>query len=338
MIAGVTTLATAGVGVRAACEALEVPRATWYRHQADKPVAKKPRPTPPRALTAEQRQAVLDTLCEERFIDRSPIHVVATLLSEGSYLCSARTMYRILEEHKSTKERRNQRRHPNYTKPELLATGPNQVWSWDITQLRRPTKWSASYLYVMMDIFSRYVVGWMVAHTENADLASQFIEKTYSKHEIEPETLTIHSDRGAPMTAKTTGELLIDLGVVRSLSRPQVSNDNPFSEATFKTVKYHSTFPNRFADEDAARRFCGPFFDWYNNEHCHSGVAMLPPADVFYGRAAMVLAARQASLDAAYARHPERFTAGPPRAPQLPQEVWLNKPQVPAEQSDEDLQ
>ncbi len=286
MIAGVTTLSTARVNVRQACAALAVSPATWYRHQSDKPQTSKPRPTPARALSGEQRQEVLDTLCEERFVDRSPVHVHATLLSEGNYLCSSRTMYRILAANKSSKERRNQRRHPNYTKPELLAQAPNQVWSWDITRLRGPKKWSASYLYVMMDIFSRYVVGWMIASTENADLAGQFIKQTYNKHAIDPETLTIHSDRGAPMTAKTTGELLIDLGVARSLSRPQVSNDKPFSEATFKTLKYHSTFPNRFEHPDVARQFCSTFFEWYNNDHCHSGVVMLLSADVFYNRAA----------------------------------------------------
>jgi putative transposase len=335
MIAGVTSLAAAGVEVQQACAALSVSRATWYRRQLPALQAALPRPTPARALSSEQRQEVLDTLCQERFVDRSPVHVVATLLSEGKYLCSTRTMYRILEDNKASKERRNQRRHPNYTKPELLATAPNQVWSWDITRLRGSSKWSAFYLFVMMDIFSRHVVGWMLASTENADLAGQFIKQTYAKHSIEPETLTIHSDRGAPMTAKTTGELLIDLGVARSLSRPQVSNDNPFSEATFKTVKYHSTFPNRFDDQDAARRFCGTFFDWYNNEHCHSGVAMLPPADVYYGRAAAILLERQCALDAAYARHPERFTAGPPRVAELPQTVWLNKPDDEAKESDE---
>jgi len=338
MIAGVTHLAAAGVDVQQACNALAVSRATWYRHQSTAARMSKPRPTPARALSAEQRQEVLNTLCEERFVDCSPVHVVATLLTAGEYLCSVRTMYRILDDNKCLKERRNQRRHPNYTKPELLAEAPNEVWSWDITQLRGPTKWSAFYLYVMMDLFSRYVVGWMLADTENAELAQQFITQTYAKHDIRPKNLTIHSDRGAPMTAKTTKQLLVDLGVTRSLSRPQVSNDNPYSEATFKTLKYHSTFPNRFESQPAARQFCDPFFGWYNNDHCHSGIAMLPPAEVYYGRATAVLAARQASLDAAYALHPERFTAGPPQVPKLPQAVYINKPDDPIKKSEEDVQ
>lgn len=326
MMAGVTNLTAAGVGTQEACIALGVSRATWYRRQTVSSWPRPPRPTPPRALNDKQRKEVLDTLCEPRFVDCAPVHVAATLLTEGKYLCSVRTMYRILAANKATKERRQQRRHPAYTKPELMATGANQVWSWDITRMLGPAKWSYFYLYVMMDIFSRYIVGWMVAETENASLAARFIEETYEKHGVSPNTLTIHSDRGAPMTAKSTAQLLVDLGVIRSLSRPQVSDDNPFSEAAFKTLKYHSTFPVKFETQLVATEHCRRFFPWYNDEHCHSGIALLPPADVHFGRGGAVLAGRQATLDAAYLCHPERFTAGPPRVPALPTVVYINPP------------
>ena len=325
-MAGITKLTAAGIDTQAACAALGVSSATWYRGQIESPEPPQPQSRPPRALDDEQRKEVLDTLCEERFVDCAPAHVAATLLTEGKYLCSTRTMYRILSVNKVTKERRNQRRHPTYTKPELMARRANEVWSWDITRMLGPKKWSYFYLYVMMDIFSRYIVGWMVAETENASLAARVIEETYQKHGVRPNTLTIHSDRGTPMTAKSTAQLLVDLGVIRSLSRPQVSDDNPFSEAAFKTLKYHSAFPGRIETQLGATDYCREFFPWYNNNHCHSGIALLPPADVHFGRANDVLAQRQAALDAAYRRHPERFTAGPPRVPTLPSAVYINPP------------
>ena len=238
------------VGVAPACRALGVPRASFYRRQRPAPGHQQPRPTPARALCASERAHVLDVLASPRFVDRSPAEVVATLLDEGQYLCAERTMYRILAANQPVRERRNQRSHPCYTKPELVATGPNQTWSWDITRLRGPKRWTSFYLYVLLDIFSRCVVGWMVADRENAALAATLIEETCLKQGIEPQVLTLHSDRGAPMTSKCTAQLLANLGVTRSLSRPQVSDDNPFSEAQFKTLKYHPGFPGRFEDAE----------------------------------------------------------------------------------------
>ena len=230
------------VGVVPACQALGVSRATFYRRRRSTPGHQQPRPTPARALCEAEREQILDVLAGPRFVDRAPAEVVATLLDEGHYLCSERTMYRILAADQPVRERRNQREHPRYAKPELVATAPNQTWSWDITKLLGPTKWSYFYLYVVLDIFSRYAVGWMVADRENSALAGRLIEETCHKQGIQPRVLTLHSDRGAPMTSKCTAQLLADLGVTRSLSRPQVSDDNPFSEAQFKTLKYHPGF------------------------------------------------------------------------------------------------
>ena len=314
------------VGVAPACRALGVPRASFYRRQRPAPGHQQPRPTPARALCASERAHVLDVLASPRFVDRSPAEVVATLLDEGQYLCAERTMYRILAANQPVRERRNQRSHPCYTKPELVATGPNQTWSWDITRLRGPKRWTSFYLYVLLDIFSRCVVGWMVADRENAALAATLIEETCLKQGIEPQVLTLHSDRGAPMTSKCTAQLLADLGVTRSLSRPQVSDDNPFSEAQFKTLKYHPGFPGRFEDITAAIAFCRSFFPWYNTEHRHAGIAMLTPDDVHHHRAPDVLAQRGRTLQAAWALHPERFVHGTPKPAPLPEAVWINPP------------
>ena len=251
-------------------------------------------------------------LAGPRFVDRAPAEVVATLLDEGHYLCSERTMYRILAADQPVRERRNQREHPQYTKPELVATAPNQTWSWDITKLLGPTKWTYFYLYVVLDIFSRYAVGWMVADRENSALAGRLIEETCHKQGVQPQVLTLHSDRGAPMTSKCTAQLLADLGVTRSLSRPQVSDDNPFSEAQFKTLKYHPGFPGRFHDITAAIAFCRTFFPWYNTEHRHGGIAMLTPDDVHHNRTQSVLEQRGRTLQAAWTRHPERFVSRDP--------------------------
>ena len=245
----------AQVGVAPACQALGVSRASFYRRQRSTPGHQQPRPTPARALCEAEREQILDVLAGPRFVDRAPAEVVATLLDEGHYLCSERTMYRILAADQPVRERRNQREHPQYTKPELVATAPNQTWSWDITKLLGPTKWTYFYLYVVLDIFSRYAVGWMVADRENSALAGRLIEETCHKQGVQPQVLTLHSDRGAPMTSKCTAQLLADLGVTRSLSRPQVSDDNPFSEAQFKTLKYHPGFPGRFHDITAAIAF-----------------------------------------------------------------------------------
>ena len=326
------------VGVRPACEALGVARSTFYRRLKPTPGHQQPRRTPARALDAAEREAVRDTLASERFVDRSPAAVVATLLDEGSYLCSERTMYRILAADHPVRERRDQLTHPPYTRPELVATAPNQTWSWDITRLLGPKKWTYYYLYVLIDIFSRYVVGWMVADRENSTLASRLIQETCLKQDVQPRTLTLHSDRGSPMTGKCTAQLLADLGVTRSLGRPRVSDDNPFSEANFKTLKYHPGFPGRFADIHAATGFCRTFFRWYNDEHRHGGIAMLAPADVHYGRAEAMIAQRERTLQQAWAQHPERFVRGKPKPQALPQQVWINRPVEEEETSPEEGQ
>lgn len=314
------------VGVAPACWALGVSRATFYRRQRSAPGHQQPRPTPARALCESEREHVLDVLGSPRFVDRAPAEVVATLLDERQYLCSERTMYRVLAANQPVRERRNQREHPQYTKPELIATGPNQVWSWDITKLLGPKKWTYFYLYVLLDIFSRYVVGWMVADRENSALAARLIEETCHKQGVKPQVLTLHSDRGAPMTSKCTAQLLADLGVNRSLSRPQVSDDNPFSEAQFKTLKYHPGFPGRFHDIETAIASCRSFFPWYNAEHRHGGIAMLTPEDVHHDRAQSVLAQRERTLEAAWANHPERFVRGIPKPSPLAEAVWINPP------------
>ena len=314
------------VGVKPACAALGVSRATLYRRQKPSTGHQQPRPTPARALSVEERQVVLDTLDSERFVDRAPAEVVATLLDEETFLCSERTMYRILEERAPVRERRDQRRHPEYKKPELLATAPNQVWSWDITKLLGPEKWTYYYLYVILDIFSRYIVGWMLADRENSQLAGHLIRETCAKHDVEPEVLALHSDRGSPMTSKHTAQLMADLGVTQSFSRPQTSDDNPFSEALFKTAKYHPGFPGRFAGFQPAMEFCRSLVPWYNTEHRHGGIAMLTPEVVHFGRAEEVLAKRQLTLDLYFQAHPERFPGGPPVVQLLPKAVYINPP------------
>ena len=323
------------VGVRPACRALGVPESSFYRQLATEPSGhKQPRRTPARALSDEERQVVLDHLCSERFVDRAPAEVVATLLDEGTYLCSERTMYRILADERAVKERRNQRRHPTYEKPEQVATKPKQVWSWDVTRLRGPRTWTWYYLYVILDIFSRYVVGWMVAERECAELAVGLIEETYEKQGVVPDQLVLHSDRGSPMVAADTAQLLARLGITRSLSRPRVSNDNPFSESHFKTLKYSVEFRERFGSVDDACEFGRRFFPWYNDEHRHSGIAMLTPADVHYGRADRVVAARNQVLEAAWEGNPERFPNGRPQVAALDRAVWINPPQQPTSEKD----
>ncbi len=314
------------VGALPSCRALGVSRATFYRRKRSTPGHPQPRPTPARALCNAERERVLEVLCSPRFVDRSPGEVFATLLDEEVYLCSERTMYRILAANQPVRERRNQLQPPQYAKPELVATAPNQVWSWDITKLLGPQKWTYSYLYVLLDLFSRYAVGWMVADRENSALAGRLIEETCNKQGVQPDMLTLHSDRGSPMTSKGTAQLLADLGVTRSLSRPQVSDDNPFSEAQFKTLKDHPGFPSRFLGREHATSYCRSFFPWYNTAHRHGGIAMLTPHDVYYGQAPGVLEQRQRILEAAWAAHPERFVRGIPKATPLPEEVWINPP------------
>lgn len=310
-----------------ACRALGVARATAYRHRAPKVASPaRPRRRSPLALSDEERAGVLDELHSERFADASPAQVYATLLDEGTYLASERTMYRILAGAAEVRERRNQLRHPAYERPELLATGPRELWSWDITKLRGPAKWTWFYLYVILDIFSRYVPGWMVATRESAVLAERLIADTVDKEGIEPGQLVLHADRGTSMRSKPVALLLADLGVERTHSRPHVSNDNPFSESQFRTLKYRPTFPDRFGSLEDARAFCRQFFPWYNTQHRHSGIGLLTPADVHAGRAPQVTAARAITLARAYEAHPERFVRRPPTPPAVPTAVWINPP------------
>ncbi len=312
------------LGVRATCAALGVAPASYYRQR--RPKAPPSARLSPRALRPEERQQVLDMLHEPRFVDVAPAEVYATLLDEERYLCAERTMYRILEANQEVRERRDQLRHPPYAAPELMASDPNELWSWDITKLKGPAKWVYYYLYVIMDVFSRYVVGWMVAHRESATLAERLIEETCERGAITRGQLTLHADRGSSMRSKTVALLLADLGVTKTHSRPYTSTDNPFSESLFKTAKYRPEFPSRFGCLQHARSFCVPFFGWYNTEHRHSALAMCTPHDVHYGLAEQRLAARAAVLAAAYAAHPERFPRGLPTPGTLPPAVWINKP------------
>jgi putative transposase len=326
------------LGVRAACEAVGVPQASWYRRHRQSAPAPRPAPVPhreraqPRALSNAERQAILQELHSDRFADSSPTEVWAVLLDEGRYLGSVSTFYRLLRQASGTAERRRQATHPAKVKPELLAVGPNQVWSWDITKLRGPAKWTWFYLYVILDIFSRYVVGWMVASRESGPLAQVLIRQTLTKQGIGPDQLVIHADRGSSMTSKPVALLLADLGVTQSHSRPHVSDDNPYSESQFKTLKYRPDFPEAFASIEAARLHCQHFFGWYNNEHRHTGLGLHTAADVHHGLAESVQANRAVILDAAYTAHPERFVLKPPAPPKLPTTAWINQPDEPKEQ------
>ncbi len=311
--------------VQSICAGLGMGRASLYRWQ-------RPNPRPlterihPRALSVNERQEVLGVLNSERFWDQAAGEVYATLLDQGRYLCSERTMYRILAEHQQVRERRDQIRHPHYQAPELIASGPNEVWSWDITKLLGPAKWTYFYLYVILDIFSRYVVGWMLAYRESAELAKKLIEQTLERHNICPGTLTVHADRGVPMTSKAVVFLLAELGVTKTHSRPYVSNDNPYSESQFKTMKYRPEFPERFGCYQDAHRFCGEFFPWYNHEHHHSGLGYLTPYEVHYGQAEQRWEQRAGVLKEAYEKNPQRFVRGIPKPALLPTAAWINKP------------
>ena len=320
------------VGVKAACAAVGRPRASHYRRHRLTPVTTRLAVEPkaqPRALTPAERQEVLDLLHEERFVDLSPGEVWAILLDEGRYLCSESTMYRLLRQvHGQVQERRRHAVHPPRVKPELVAYGPNQCWSWDITKLTGPAKWTYFYLYSIIDIYSRYTVGWMVATRESKELAERLLGDTIAKQHIDPGQLTIHADRGSSMASKPVAFLLADLGVTKSHSRPHVSNDNPFSEAQFKTLKYRPDFPDRFGSLEDARAFCSVFYRWYNQAHRHSGIGMHTPFDVHHGRAHDVREARQATLTTAYAATPERFVRHSPEPPPLPGTSWINRPEA----------
>lgn len=317
----------ATIGVEKACRVLSIPRSSLYRSR-HAPTERTPRLPSPRALSEAETNAIRAILNSERFQDQSPREVYATLIDEGQYLCSYRTMYRILAENGEIRERRNQLRHPAYKKPELLATQPNQLWSWDITKLRGPAKWTYFYLYVIIDVFSRYVVGWMIADQESAALAETLIAETCDRQGIQPEQLTIHADRGSSMTSKSVALLLADLGVIKTHSRPHVSDDNPYSEAHFKTLKYQPDFPGSFGCLADARVWARRFFDWYNTQHHHTGIGLLTPADVHFGRAEAVRQQRQQVLALAFEKNPERFVKGPSRPPLLPAAVWINPPKA----------
>lgn len=312
--------------VRRALGAFGASHATWYRRGKPRAAPCTRRGAPPLALAASERQAIVEVLNSPRFADATPYTAWARLLDEGVYLASVRTFYRILAAAGQLCERRAQLVHPPHAKPELLAAAPNQVWSWDITRLRGSLKWQYFYLYVLIDIFSRYVVGWLLAQAENAGLAGALIEESCAKHGVARDTLTLHSDRGSPMRAKSTAELLVDLGVAASFSRPRVSNDNPFSEAQFKTLKYRPEFPERFEGLEHARAHLRTFFAWYNEEHRHSGIGFMTPAAVHFGQGAALHAQRTQVLQAAYAANPARFKHRVPTPPALPTVVGINLP------------
>ena len=313
------------IGIKQACAVLNVPRSRVYRTR-QQPVEGKAPPTADHALSAEERKVVRETLNSERFMDQAPRQVYAALLDEGRHLCHWRSMYRILAAHEEVRERRNLRRHPVYHRPELLATAPNQVWSWDITYLRGANKWEHYPLYTVLDIFSRYVVGWMIAEEESSELARQLMAETAHKQGIQPKQLTLHADNGSPMKGKALGQLLLDLGISQSHSRPHTSDDNPFSEAHFKTLKYQPDYPDRFASIAASRDWARTFFGWYNGEHYHSGLNLLTPASVHYGEAAYLQQQRQAVMLTAYAAHPTRFRRGEPLVKGAPTAVYINPP------------
>lgn len=322
-----------------ACGVVGLPRSTFYRLHQPVVAAPTPKPKPPspRALTAPEQATVLNLLNSERFQDHAPREIYATLLDDGIYVCHWSSMYRLLAENQQVSERRNQLVHPAVLKPELVATAPNQVWSWDITKLLGPTKHTFYYLYVILDVYSRYVPGWLLAESECAELAKQLVRETCEKQHIPLGQLTLHADRGSAMTAKPLALLLSDLGVTKSHSRPRVSNDNPYSEAQFKTMKYRPDYPECFGSLQEARAWAQRFFQWYNHAHKHSALCLLTPAVVHYGHAPTILRQRHAVVQQAYATHPERFVKGAPALPSLPSAVWINRPQPVLRLTPEDL-
>jgi putative transposase len=315
------------VGTRPACRALGASPATIYRRRRppERP-PKRPRPVPARALSEHEREAVLAELRSERFVDSSPAQVWATLLDEGRYLASERTMYRLLARNGEVRERRDQLAHPAYERPELLACRPNEVWSWDISKLKGPAKWTYYYLYAILDVFSRYCVGWTVQERESGPVAEALIGQACEQQQVARGQLTVHADRGSSMTSKPVALLLSDLGVTKTHSRPYTSTDNPYSEAQFKTLKYRPGFPQRFDSLEHARAFCREFFHWYNDEHRHSGIGLMTPATVHHGRANAVHTERASVLEAAYQATPERFVRRAPTPPPVPAAAWINKP------------
>nr|WSZ99968.1 IS3 family transposase [Streptomyces sp. NBC_00857] len=323
---------TAVVGRVKACAALGVSRATYYRHHRQSPAPARPRRERrrhPRALEAAEEERVLEVLRSVEFVDMAPGEIYAVLLDRGIYLCSESTMYRLLRKRGEVRERRRQATHPPREKPELVTESPDRVWSWDITKLKGPVKGSYFCLYTIIDIYSRYTAGWMLATHENKELAEQFLSSTIAKYEVERGQLTVHSDRGSPMVAENVAQMMSNLGVTKSHSRPKTSNDNPYSESQYKTLKYRHDFPDRFGCIEDARTWCERFFDWYNLEHRHSGIAMHTPFDVHFGLAEQLRETRADILNAVYARHPERFVRKAPEPPKLPEAAWINKPDQP---------
>lgn len=308
------------------CEVLGIAQSTYYRWSSVKPessIIKKPSP---RKLSKEEENEILSIVNSERFCDMAPGEIFYTLLDQGLYYCSERTIYRILERNQQNIQRR-QKAAGNYNRPELLATEPNQLWSWDITKLKGPKKWTYYYLYKIMDIYTRYVVGWMVAYRESAELAEDLIAESCFKQKIQRDQLTLHADRGSSMKSNLVGQLLADLGVTKTHSRPHVSNDNPYSESAFKTLKYRPGFPENFGSIEDARTYCRDFFSWYNNEHRHSGIAMLTPEMVHYNLVDEVVEKRNSILQKAFQSKPERFVKGVPKAKIPENKVWINKPE-----------
>lgn len=314
--------------VKATCGALGVSRATYYRHLARK---KHPPASPPprishRRLSVQEEDEIIEQLNRERFVNHAVPEAHAMLLDEGIYLCSVRTMYRVLKRRQQPRSQRQERVHPPYMKPELLATRPNELWSWDITRIKGPKPWIFYHLYVVLDVFSRYVVGWMLSETESGEEAKILLSHCCEQQIVKRNSITLHSDRGKAMRSKRLVDLLVDLGVARSYSRPHVSNDNPYSESQFKTLKYHRTFPQRFGSPEDTRQYMRVFFSWYNDQHRHSGLAMMTPADVHSGQASLRWIARKQTLLAAFERHPERFVRGKPSPQKVPDKIWINKP------------
>lgn len=319
------------VGRKKACEAVGLPRSSWYRRHAKTPPPAKPATVSagrrqPRQLSDAEREELNGVLHEERFVDLAPAEIYATLLDEGRYVASISTMYRELHRrHGCVPERRRQATHPAHAKPELCAKAPNELWSWDVSKLRGPGRWEWFFLYWILDVYSRYAVGWCISEHETAKVSEQLITDTIGAQRPDPTRLTIHADRGAQQTAKPVAQLYADLGITRSHSRPRVSNDNPYSEAGFKTLKYRPDFPKRFDSLEEAVAHGNRFFDWYNFNHHHWGLALLTPAQVHFGQADTVIDHRQSVLDAAHAAHPERF-AQRPTATRPPAEAWINRP------------
>jgi len=316
------------IGTKTACDCFGIPRSSYYywKNPGAQTVPFQKRKLPNFAYSPVEKQEILNVMNSDIYMNQTPYEIYASKLDGGKYICSVRTMYRILGENDQVKERRNVRRSNNYQKPELLATAPNQVWSWDITKLKGPVKWTYFYLYVILDIFSRYVVGWTLAFRELSSLAKTLIEETCKRQNIQPGQLTVHADRGSSMKSKPVTFLLSDLGVTKSHSRPYVSNDNPFSESQFKTLKYRPEFPERFNSMTETKEFCRLFFDWYNKEHYHSGIGFLTPESVHYGFADEVLENRKIVLLEAFEKNPERFRFKQPKLKNLPKSVWINKP------------